>query len=103
MLDKVTVTRRTFRDLGTAAVQRALRWLNSEVVENGIFTAIDVLPQEGKSAPVRPLLHPGDWFDDGRGTIWTVLTTLLHEDDDDDGKPYLWHEYEVVQGMHCVG
>lgn len=102
MLDRITVTPRTFRDLGKAAQQRSIRFLSGDVLEGGTLAAIDVLPNPDRSTPHRPFLHCGDWVDDGNGTLWTVLTALLHEDDDDEGEPYLWHEYEVVQGMHCV-
>lgn len=87
MLDKVTVTPRTRQEIPGFPLA------GDEVA------AIDVIPQPGRTVPWRPFLHRGDWMDDGQGNVWTVLSALLHEDDDNDGEPYLWHEYEVVNGM----
>ena len=102
MLDKVTITPRARAELGDAAQERVEISLQYETIATKTFAAIDVIPQRDQSAPRRPFLHCGDWMDDGQGNIWTVLTALLHEDDEDDGTPYLWHEYEVVGGMHAV-
>lgn len=100
MLDKVTVVPRKYADLGDAAqdvVKSSI--LRTDVIEKDTFASIDVIPKGDRHSPHRPFLHRGDWLDDGQGTLWTVLTALLHEDDDDSGEPYLWHEYEVIGGM----
>lgn len=90
MLDTVTVTSRTREEIPGFPLA------------DDRVAVIDVIPREGHSVPYRPFLHRGDWVDDGQGNVWTVLSALLHEDDDNDGKPYLWHEYEVVNGMRKV-
>jgi hypothetical protein len=88
MLDKVTVVKRgQTKDFPLISDMTA---------------TLEVIPQPGREAPVRPFLHRGDWVDDGLGNIWTVTSALLHEDDEDDGTPYLWHEYDVVNGMRQV-
>lgn len=102
MIDKVTVTQRRYDELSKTARKRVHGSLGAEARETGAVAAIDVCPQDSRQRPVRPLLHVGDWMDDGQGTMWTVLTVILHEDDDNFGNAYLWHEYEVASGMHLV-
>lgn len=102
MLDRTTITPRSYSALSDAAQEVMRLSLRAEAVELGAFAAIDFLPRDDRIAPHRPFLYRGDWLDDGRGNLWTVLTALLHEDDEDDGTPYLWHEYEVVNGMRVI-
>jgi hypothetical protein len=105
MIDKITVVHRRFSEISDAAQAVMESSLSSyDGFENFPYGTIDVIPHPGKTIPVRPFLHRGDWVDDGRGNLWTVVTALLHEDDDknDEDGPYLWHEYEVVEGMRKV-
>jgi hypothetical protein len=68
-------------------------------LKGDINACMTVLPASGQVVPLRPFLRRGDWTDDVRGCVWTVLTAHLHEDDEDDGTAYLWYEYAVVRGM----
>lgn len=118
MLDRIEVTSRIADGLSDGAEDVLKATHHPDGVPQYERGAIDVHPQPGGVAPTRPFLHRGDWMDDGLGNIWTVVTALLHEDDevedgveDGDGDvnydesastPYLWHEYEAVLGMHHI-
>lgn len=101
MIDKIEITPRARGELSDAAQALLIASLTPQVIAEGGFACLDVNPKRGDSVPLRPFLHRGDWVDDGLGNLWTVLTALLHEEDGDGG-PYLWHEYEVAPGMHRV-
>lgn len=102
MLDKVTVIPRGPEDLSATAEAILAANPQHEAHRRWERATLDVIPLPGRAAPVRPLLHRGDWVD-GRGDVWTVVTASLHEDSEDDGSTYLWHEYEVVKGKLHIG
>lgn len=102
MIDKVTVIERPRDGLSDAAesILRDSLELAPSSVRGWERASIDVIGHPGTPVPVRPFLSRGDWMDDGQGNVWTVVTALLHEEDDNQGDAYLYHEYEVVKGMH---
>jgi len=102
VIDRVVTTWRSARELSEAAKELIHRNLPEGAAVKEKFAAIDITPKDDRSSPHHPFLHRGDWMDDGQGNMWTVLTSLLHEDTDGGGDPYLWHEYEMVEGMRLI-